>query len=138
MVVFVVKDVIPVSEGSHSAHIVGGRAIVHHNKSDKLMAYREKVADAYRQSGGNYHHDAPIDIQITFIFPRPQSVKRKKRPYMVVKPDLDKLIRSTLDALTGVAYDDDSQVIHVNAYKLYDDCSDYYGVEIALDEVVIE
>lgn len=138
MVVFQVKGVIPQSEGSHSAHIIGGRVVVHHNKSDKLMAYREKVADAYRQSGGNYHHDSPIDIQITFIFPRPKTVKRKKRPQMTVKPDVDKLVRSTLDALTGVAYDDDSQVVHVDAYKIYDDFSDFHGVEITIDEAVTE
>lgn len=137
MVAFFVKDVIPVPEGSHSAHIIGGRAVVHHNNSDKLMAYREAIAEGYRKSGGNYHHDEPVSIQICFIFPRPKSVSKKKRPYMVVKPDIDKLLRSTLDALTGVAYDDDSQVIDVSMSKVYDDYSDYYGVEIILDEAVI-
>ena len=135
---FEVRNVVPVPEGSHSAHIIGGRAVVHHNNSNKLMEYREAVADAYRKSGGNYHHDSPISIQMCFIFPRPKTVKQKKRPYMTVKPDLDKLIRSTLDALTGVAYDDDSQVIDITSSKIYDDYSDYYGVEIFIDEAVID
>ena len=33
--------------------------------------------------------------------------------------DLDKLLRSTLDSLTGVAFDDDRQVVSVNASKRY-------------------
>ena len=35
------------------------------------------------------------------------------------KGDLDKLCRSTFDSLTGVAFDDDRQVISVNASKRY-------------------
>ena len=141
MVGFVVRNIIPVPEGSHSAHIIGGRAVVHHNNSDKLMAYRDAIAEGYRKSGGNYHHDSPISIQITFIFPRPKSVKRSKRPLPSVRNgDIDKLIRSTLDALTGVAYDDDCQVVHVEAYKIYNDYTkdNGYGVEIILDEAVID
>jgi Holliday junction resolvase RusA-like endonuclease len=32
---------------------------------------------------------------------------------------VDKLLRSTFDALTGVAFDDDRQVVTVNASKRY-------------------
>ena len=140
MVIFYVKGIVPVPEGSHTAHIFGGRAVVHHNNSDKLMKYREAVADAYRKSGANYLHDSPVSIQMCFIFPRPKSVSIKKRKYMTVKPDTDKLIRSTLDALTNVAYDDDSQVIDITASKIYNDYTEdgWYGVEIILDEAVID
>lgn len=54
---------------------------------------------------------------------------------MTVKPDTDKLIRSTLDALTGVAYDDDSQVVNISACKIYDDDLGYHGVYINLEEM---
>ena len=137
MVSFFVKGVIPVPEGSHTAHIVGGRAVVHHQNSNKLMAYREAVEKAYRESGGNYYHDSPISIQMCFIFPRPKSVSKKKRPQMVVKPDVDKLARSTLDALTGVAYDDDSQVIELVATKIYNDYTEngWFGVKISVEEI---
>lgn len=101
-------------EGSHSAHIFNGRAVVHHNKSNKLMKWREQVADAYRLSGANYLYDEPIMIRIDFKMLRPKSVSYKKRPYPIVKPDVDKLLRSTIDGLSmGVAFDDDSQVVCV-------------------------
>ena len=35
------------------------------------------------------------------------------------KPDLDKLVRSVMDALTGYAFVDDSQVIEVEASKRF-------------------
>jgi crossover junction endodeoxyribonuclease RusA len=38
---------------------------------------------------------------------------------MVRKPDLDKLVRAVLDALTGIAYEDDSQVASIKASKLW-------------------
>ena len=38
---------------------------------------------------------------------------------MTVKPDIDKLTRAVLDALTHHAYDDDCQVVSLNVVKLY-------------------
>ena len=51
----------------------------------------------------------PVRIGVRFYMPQPQS--RRKERWPVVKPDLDKLVRSVLDALKGVAYEDDSQVV---------------------------
>jgi crossover junction endodeoxyribonuclease RusA len=56
-----------------------------------------------------------------FYLDRPSSVSRESRPSPIVPPDLDKLIRGVGDALTGVIYDDDSQVIRVLAWKSYAD-----------------
>jgi Holliday junction resolvase RusA-like endonuclease len=36
-------------------------------------------------------------------------------------PDIDKLLRAVMDALTGIAYADDSQVIEVMVSKVYGD-----------------
>jgi len=35
------------------------------------------------------------------------------------RPDLDKLVRAVLDALTDVCYEDDSQVIRLRASKVW-------------------
>jgi Holliday junction resolvase RusA-like endonuclease len=56
-----------------------------------------------------------------FYLDRPSSVSTVKRPYPTVPPDLDKLIRGVGDSLTGVVYDDDSQVIRTLAWKVYAD-----------------
>jgi Holliday junction resolvase RusA-like endonuclease len=121
----------PQPEGSHTAHIIGGRAVVHHVRSDRLTAWRESVADAFRRSGANYLHDEPIRISIEFHLLRPKSVSVRKRPYMTVKPDIDKLCRSTIDGLSmGTAFDDDSQIVELHASKIY---SDWEGAVIDIE-----
>lgn len=35
------------------------------------------------------------------------------------KPDVDNVLKAVLDALNGVAYKDDSRVVHVAASKFY-------------------
>lgn len=52
----------------------------------------------------------PVAIRLRFALPRPKSVKAKARPFHVVKPDLDKLVRAAVDGLIGVMFDDDGQV----------------------------
>jgi Holliday junction resolvase RusA-like endonuclease len=45
--------------------------------------------------------------------------KKTNRRYPTTKPDIDKLSRAVLDALTSVWYKDDSQVIQLEAQKIY-------------------
>ena len=54
--------------------------------------------------------------------------------YLVKRNDLDKLVRSTLDALSGVAYIDDCQVIKVIASKRYADYEET-GAEIFIQTI---
>lgn len=101
----------PIQQGSMRAfnnHIV-------HNKSKELMAWRAQVAQAAKVAGCTPIEGA-ITISMTFRYARPKSVSRE---VPTVPPDLDKQIRSILDALTGVAYVDDSQVTTITATKQY-------------------
>lgn len=61
----------------------------------------------------------PVTMSITWTFVRPKSAQR--REHHTVKPDIDKLTRAVLDALTEVAYDDDAQVMTVICHKQYGD-----------------
>lgn len=60
----------------------------------------------------------PIHIDVVFYFPKPPSTPKKVANKMT-KPDLDKLIRCVGDALNGVLYDDDAQVVAINARKKF-------------------
>ena len=71
-----------------------------------------------------------VDMDLVFIFNKPKTVKRNE-PY--VRPDLDKLIRAVLDGLTGVAYEDDQQVVRLTAQKAYGETE---GVHIRISERV--
>jgi Holliday junction resolvase RusA-like endonuclease len=84
----------------------------------------------------------PVRIDLCFFMPRPKAhfrtgknsgVLREDAPfYHRSKPDLDKLVRCVKDALTGIAWDDDSQVAIVEATKVYGPSS---GVTITIIEL---
>jgi len=57
-----------------------------------------------------------VELRIQFVFAKP---KTSKIDAPTVKPDIDKTLRACLDALTGIAYEDDSQVLVVSAEKSY-------------------
>ena len=88
------------------------------------MAWRSAVAKAAHVAGCT-PIDGPISISMQFFYERGKTVTRATP---TVPPDLDKQIRSILDALTGVAYVDDSQVTRIDATKEYGSP----GVEITL------
>jgi Holliday junction resolvase RusA-like endonuclease len=58
----------------------------------------------------------PLVLIVTFYLPRP---KRHALPFPTGKPDIDKLVRNVADALTGVLYLDDAQIVDVIAFKRY-------------------
>lgn len=58
------------------------------------------------------------------------------KQYLVKRNDLDKLVRSTLDALSGVAYLDDCQVIKVIASKEYADSEKDIGANISIYQII--
>lgn len=60
---------------------------------------------------------ANYTISLSFLLPKPKSVKRSQP---TVKPDIDKLCRGTLDALTQAgAIQDDARVTQLVACKTY-------------------
>ncbi len=64
--------------------------------------------------------DEAVAVTLAFGFQRPKSVTAKKRPHHTVKPDVDKLARGCLDAMTGIVFRDDSQVAVLMSSKSYD------------------
>ena len=66
-----------------------------------------------------------VALEVAFRFVRPKSHHRSNgdlragAPLTPGKPDIDKLLRALLDALTGVVYVDDSQVACIWATKEY-------------------
>lgn len=63
---------------------------------------------------------SPVGMTMVFVMPRPESVTEIERFYPTVTPDVDKLCRNVLDALTGVIYLDDCQVIDPRPIKIYE------------------
>lgn len=72
------------------------------------------------------YHAGAVRVDIDAVFPIPKSWNRAKTRQALagqivpeVKPDTDNIAKAVLDALNGLAYKDDSQVIELNVRKRY-------------------
>ena len=82
-----------------------------------LKEWRELVGVVYLAHRTEFHaRPAAVVVDVIFLLPQ---IKKPRQRYPTGKPDIDKLSRGILDALTGIAYDDDSQVVQLNAQKVY-------------------
>lgn len=96
------------------------RAIVTSDNKN-LRSWEQAVRDAAQGVAGVAYFTEAVALEIEFWFPRPKSVKPAKRPHLTTKPDLSKLIRGAEDALNGVVFKDDAQVVTITATKKYVD-----------------
>ena len=114
---------VPVPQGSKTAFVVKGRAVVTDGKKGPaLKEWRTAVAAEARawlaQHGAPAPLDCPVGVSVTFYLPKPKSAaKRVKFP--ATKPDADKLSRAVNDALTGIAYVEDSRIVELTVRKLF-------------------
>jgi crossover junction endodeoxyribonuclease RusA len=106
----------PASQGSHA--VINGR-IVQVN-SAKHKRWRNAVSFAALDLVGPDFEliDEPVELSVIFYLPRPKTATRE---FPAVMPDLDKLIRSVGDSLSGTVIRDDSRIIAIHAQKLYAD-----------------
>lgn len=117
-------------QGSKRAFVVPGkngskaRAVVVDNNKDVMRSYRSALrveamiamqAQEIPQPMAEKH--IPVELTVEFMFIRPASAK--KRYWPVVLPDIDKILRSSIDAMIGVLFVDDAQVVKVSMEKVY-------------------
>lgn len=86
--------------------------------------YEEKVVEAFRAAGGQLRGYRAIKIRAYYLIPQrtpkktySEMVRGRIRP--AKKPDLDNVLKIILDALSGVAYEDDNQICQAYIEKLY-------------------
>ena len=127
----------PATQGSTRAFVVAGRARVVHDNA-KTKPWRQTIAqEVRRRLAGRYASQGPVLVTADFIIPRPPSHWRKdgtprKGAPAYPRLDADKLGRALLDALTGVAYTDDSQVTQLMVTKWYQPLP-HYITGVSLD-----
>lgn len=116
----------PAPQGSHRAFVAPktGKAFVTQDNK-KTVPYRQDVTRVARYEMAQRNMDepmaakhVPVELRLEFTLLRPASVP-KSRIFPSVKPDLDKLVRATKDALKGVLYVDDGQVVDMVPRKRY-------------------
>lgn len=101
-----------------------GKAIpLMRESSKKVKPWREEVTARIQEAllrGDARPIAGPVRAEITFTLPKPTSAPKRRRTYPAVSPDIDKLERSTYDAITAAkAWEDDGRVIENHNRKVY-------------------
>lgn len=117
----------PIAQGS-KRHVGNGVLI---ESAKGLKDWRRAITDAaYTYRFQQEQWTGPVSVYVTFYVARPKShhvandparpVKDSAPMWPTSKPDIDKLTRAVLDAVTDAGvWRDDSQVISVEAIKGY-------------------
>lgn len=112
----------PRTKGSTRSFLSEEGDLVTKGANPNTAAWQGVVAHAAMMAGVEREDDAAIAVGMAFRFARPKShygtgrnagkLKKSapKRPTSRSCGDLDKLVRAVLDGLTGIAFNDDSQV----------------------------
>ena len=101
----------------------------------ETVEYEKHIASSY--NGDMLSEPLFVDIAAYFSIPKSYTNKQKKAIKNgdltpTKKPDTDNIAKVVLDALNGVAYVDDKQVIDLRVVKKYSE--DREGLEITIGE----
>lgn len=104
----------------------------------KTRDYEEFIRNCFYLQNGSmrFCENIPLNISIDACCAIPKNASKKKREAMIngqilptKKPDVDNITKIVLDALNGVAYYDDKQIVAVRCVKFYGD-EPYVAVKI--------
>ena len=127
----------PVAQPRPRAAAVNGKARVY-QPSGAAKQYKKHIALRARQVFAE-PLSGPVSLELWFCMPRPKARTWKTKPmpreWHTSRPDVDNLMKAVMDALNGVAWQDDSQVCETLAVKCVAAGSDSVGVWIAVTPV---
>lgn len=109
---------LPIAQGSSRAWVANGKPIIT-TTAKGLSSWRRLVADVAQHHAPEAPWEGPVGVNLHFGLPKPKSAPKTRRVWPAKRPDLDKLTRAVLDALTYVIFTDDSQVVEIYATKDY-------------------
>lgn len=122
---------LPVPQGSLRVYQTPQGPRLTYGRAERLAIWRQMLTLAARQARDEQDRavleDGPVLLAVGFTLPRPKvhysAAGLVKDRFIDLRPtstpDVDKLARAVLDALTGVLYRDDSQVVELKASKCY-------------------
>lgn len=106
---------------------------------EKTASYENLVKLEFQRQGGRMMKDGPVYLSIQAWYGIPKSVSKRKREAMIGglilptrKPDCDNVAKVIADALNGLAWRDDSQVVALHVCKRFGETP---GVSVLMEEV---
>ena len=106
---------------------------------DKTRNYESLIKEAAIQAmGSNEILETPVNLYLYIRVPIPKSYSKKRleaclngseKP--IKKPDASNVLKSVEDAMNGVVYKDDSQIVNIHVTKVYASQS---GIDVCVKE----
>jgi len=106
---------------------------------DKTRNYESLIKEAAIQAmGSNEILETPVNLYLYIRAPIPKSLPKKRleaclngleKP--IKKPDASNVLKSVEDAMNGVVYKDDSQIVNIHVTKVY---SSQSGIDVCVKE----
>jgi len=130
--------VVPVAQPRQRHAVIAGRVRNYTPADHPVNAYKAALILAAKQQGAR-PLDGPLRVIVRFYLPRPKRLMRKKDPSGPIphtsRPDIDNLLKSTADALRGLVWHDDAQVVVTQAEKWYAAKGGSPCVEIIVEQI---
>lgn len=133
---------VPVAQPRPRAVSLNGRArMANVPKSHPVHDFRATVRMAFR----SHHHgpplQGPLSLSLLFVMPRPKRLMWKtkpmpREPYTSSRNDWDNLGKSVCDALNGLAWRDDGQIVEVALRRMIAAGDESPHAEIEIREIV--
>ena len=93
---------------------------------ERTRNYEEITELCYCRECRNYRFESAVGVQIHAFYEIPKSANKERAELMkggellpLKKPDADNVGKIVLDALNGIAWDDDAQVVSLEVQKEY-------------------
>ena len=113
----------PSPKGSKRGFARGNKVIMVESAGEKLQSWNRSVYESAHDAmcGLRAFVNTPLKVRLEFVLTRPAGHLKKRKPPVAphVKPDVDKLVRATLDPMTMLVFDDDSRIVRLDAAKRY-------------------
>jgi Holliday junction resolvase RusA-like endonuclease len=106
---------------------------------EKTRTYETLIKDAAIEAmGASEPLETPVNLYLYIRAPIPKSYSKKKiadclngfeKP--IKKPDASNVLKSVEDAMNGVVYKDDTQIVNIHVTKVY---SSQSGIDVCVKE----
>lgn len=125
----------PIPKGSKRAFIPKGseQAIVV-DANPKTKPWQTLIKMVAAEHAPPEPWTGPVALSLTFWMPKPAKVPKERLGWPITKPDCLKLGRAVEDALSGIIYKDDAQVVKLEVLKLYGSV----GVHVRVQKITEE
>ena len=127
----------PVAQGRPRATTIGGRVRMYDPAKSKN--YKKHVSAIAKLNAPKKPLETPLRVKLDIYRPMLKSMSKKRRELAnariyrpITKPDNSNYAKGIEDALNGIIYKDDSQIVDLIVRKYY---SDDPRVEVLIEEV---